>query len=158
MSRREKHIELTDTEIFTLQQGAKHHLKTEFREKCRGLLLNQAGVTIKQIATHLLVNHYTVGNLIMAWEELGIAGLYRKTGQGRVPILTVTSSIHVEALANAVKDNAQNVKIVQAELIEALKMPMSADTVKRFLKKIVIPGRTGAPVASAVVPTRRRTN
>ena len=115
-------------------------------------------MTIKQIATHLLVNHNTVGNWIMAWEELGIAGLYRKTRQGRVPILTVTSSIHVEALANAVKDNAQNVKIVQAELIEVLKTPMSADTVKRFLKKIVIPGRTGAPGAPAVVPTRRRTN
>ena len=78
-------------------------------------------MTIKQIATHPSVNHNTVGNWIMAWEELGIAGLYRKIGQGRVPILNITSSIHVEALANAVKDNAQNVKIVQAELIEVLK-------------------------------------
>ena len=89
----------------------------------------------------------------MAWEELGIAGLHRKTGQGRTPILNVKSSIHVEALAKAVKDNAQNVKIVQVELIEALNRPMSADTVKRFLKKIVIPGDV-----SAVVPTRRRIN
>ena len=135
MSRREKHIELTDTEIFTLQQGAKHHPKTEFREKCRGLLLNQAGVTIEQIATHLSVNHNTIGNWIIAWEELGIVGLHRKTGQGRIPILKVTSSIHIEALAKAVDANAQNVKIVQAELIKALNTPMSTDTVKRFLKK-----------------------
>ncbi len=153
MSRKEKHIDLTATEIFTLQQGAKHHPKTEFREKCRALLLNQAGVTIKQIATHLAVNHNTVGNWIMAWEELGITGLHRKTGQGRSPILNITSSIHVEALVKAVETNAQNVKIVQAELIEALNTPMSADTVKRFLKKIIIPGGV-----SAVVPTRRRTS
>lgn len=153
MSRKEKHIELIDTEFFTLQQGAKYHPKPEFREKCRGLLLNHAGVTIKQIAVHLSVNHNTVGNWIMAWEEFGITGLHRKTGQGRIPILTVTSSIHVEALTKAVETNAQNVKIVQAELIEALNTPMSADTVKRFLKKIVILGGV-----SAVVPARRRTS
>ena len=153
MSRKEKHIELTDTEIFTLQQGAKHHPKTEFREKCRGLLLNQAGVTIKQIATHLSVNHNTVGNWIMAWEEFGITGLHRKTGQGRIPILNVTSSEHVDALAKALEPNAQNVKIVQAELIKALNTPMSADTVKRFLKKIIIPGGV-----SVVAHTRRKTS
>ena len=131
MSRKEKHIELTDTEIFTLQQGAKHHPKTEFREKRRGLLLNEAGVTIKQIATYLSVNHNTIGNWIIAWEELDIVGLHRKTGQDRIPILTVTSSIHVEALAKAVDANAQNVKIVQAELIEALNTPMQG-----FLNKV----------------------
>jgi len=151
MSRKEKYIELTGTEIFTLQQGAKCHPKPEFREKCRGLLLNEAGVTIKQIATHLSVNHNTVGNWIMAWEEWGITGLYRKTGQGRVPILNINSSEHIKALAKAVEGDAQNVKIIQAELIQALSTPMSADTVKRFLKKIIIPGGV-----SAVAPTRRK--
>ncbi len=137
----------------TLQQGAKHHPKVEFREKCRGLLLNQAGVTIKQVATHLSVNHNTVGNWIKAWEKLGIAGLQRKTGQGRIPILNVTSSDHVKALEKAVNTDAKNVKMIQAELIETLNTPMSSDTVKRFLKKIIIPG-----VVSAVAPTRRKTN
>ena len=153
MSRKEKHIKLTDIEKFTLQQGAKHHPKVEFREKCRGLLLNQAGVTIKQVATHLSVNHNTVGNWIKAWEKLGITGLQRKTGQGRIPILNVTSSDHVKALEKAVNTDAKNVKMIQAELIQALNTPMSSDTVKRFLKKIIIPGGV-----SVVAPTRRKTN
>lgn len=153
MSRKEKHIKLTDMEKFTLQQGAKHHSKAEFREKCRGLLLNQAGVTIKQVATHLSVNHNTVGNWIKAWENFGIAGLQRKIGQGRTPILKVTSPDHVKALAKAVDAEAKNVKLIQANLIEALNMPMSSDTVKRFLKKIIIPGGV-----SAVAPMRRKTS
>lgn len=62
MSRKEKHIDLTESEQITLREGAKYHPKVEFREKCRALLLNQAGVTIRQIATHLDVNHNTVGN------------------------------------------------------------------------------------------------
>lgn len=152
MSRREKHIELTDTEVTTLQQGAKHHPKVEFREKCRGLLLNQAGVTIKQIAIHQSVNHNTVGNWIKAWEKLGIIGLQRKVGQGRTPILKMNSPEHINALAKAVDSESQNVKIIQAELIKALDLPMSADTVKRFLKKIIIHG-----VVSAVAPTKLRT-
>ena len=94
----------------------------------------------------------------MAWEEFGITGLHRKTGQGRIPILKITSPQHVNALAKAVEADDQNVKIIQAELINFLNTPMSTDTVKRFLKKIIIPGRTGAQGVSAVAPMRRKTN
>jgi transposase len=140
MSRKEKHIDLTPAEQITLQEGAKYHPKPEFREKCRALLLNQAGVTFKQIATHLAVNHNTVGNWIKVWERLGIVGLNRKVGQGRTPILSLTNLSHTQFLDKAVAAHAQNVKAIQAELIKELATPMSSDTVKRFLKKIIIHG------------------
>lgn len=140
MSRKEKHIALTETELLTLQQGAKYHTKPEFREKCRALMLNQAGVTIKQIAAHLTVNHNTVGNWIMAWQTEGIVGLHRKTGQGRIPILKLDNFAHIQVLDKAVELHAQNVKAIQAELVKQLDTPMSTDTVKRFLKKIIIHG------------------
>lgn len=146
MSRKEKHIDLSPTEQITLQQGAKYHPKPEFREKCRALLLNQAGVTIKQIATHLAVNHNTIGNWIMGWEEVGLVGLNRKPGQGRNPILNLTNSGHVQVLDKAVQAHAQNVKAIQAELVKELATPMSSDTVKRFLKKIIIHGDVSAGV------------
>lgn len=135
MSRKEKHIDLNEPEQITLRKGAKYHLKSEFREKCRALLLNQAGVTIKQIATHLDVNHNTVGNWINAWETVGIVGLNRKLGQGRIPIMSVTNSNHIQHLDKAVDTHAQNVKAIQAELVKELNTPMSSDTVKRFFKK-----------------------
>ena len=146
MSRKEKHICLTESEQITLQQGAKYHPKPEFREKCRALLLNQAGVAIKQVATHLAVNPNTVGNWIMGWEEVGIVGLNRKLGQGRNPILTLTNLGHIQLLDKAVEAHSQNVKAIQAELVNELATPMSSDTVKRFLKKIIIHADASAGV------------
>lgn len=138
MSRKEKYIDLTENELLTLQQGAKYHTKPEFREKCRALMLNQAGVTIKQIANHLTVNHNTVGNWIIAWETEGIAGLHRKTGQGRRPILKLGNSAHLQVLGKAVERHPQDVKAIHAELVNQLNTPMSTATVKRFLKKIIV--------------------
>ena len=146
MSRREKHIDLVEAELVTLQEGAKYHPKPEFREKCRALLLNQAGVTIQQIATHLAVNHNTVGSWIKIWQTIGLVGLNRKAGQGRTPILSVTNSTHTQYLDKAVEAHAQNVKAIQAELVKELATPMSSDTIKRFLKKIIIHGDASAGV------------
>lgn len=152
MSRREKHIDLTEPEIITLREGSKYHPKVEFRERCRALLLNEAGVTIKQIATHLDVNHNTVGKWISNWETTGIVGLHRRVGQGRSPILSVANPGHLKQLEKAVEKYSQNVKAIQAELVQELGTPMSSDTVKRFLKKLTTPGD-----ASAGVRTRAKT-
>lgn len=146
MSRKEKHIDLIESELITLREGAKYHPKVEFRQKCRALLLNQAGVTMKQIATHLDVNHNTVGNWITIWETAGIVGLSRKLGQGRNPILSVTNASHIHHLDKAVDTHSQNVKAIQAELVKELNTPMSSDTVKRFLKKIIIHGDVSGDV------------
>jgi transposase len=104
------------------------------------------GVTIKQIATHLDVNHNTVGNWINAWETMGIVGLNRKIGQGRNPILSVTNANHIQQLDKAVETHSQNVKAIQAELEKELNTSMSSDTVKRFLKKIIIHGDASVAV------------
>ncbi|MCY7349335.1 MAG: helix-turn-helix domain-containing protein, partial [Cytophagaceae bacterium] len=64
MSRKKKHIALTDSEIITLREGSKYHAKPEFRKKCQGLLLNYRGMDLKQVALHLEVNHNTVGNWV----------------------------------------------------------------------------------------------
>lgn len=57
MSRKEKHIQLTEIERLTIQEGSKFHPKPEFRIKCQGLLLNHTGMKLKAIATHLGLNH-----------------------------------------------------------------------------------------------------
>jgi len=148
MSRKTKYIDLTESERVTLREGSKYHPKSEFREKCQGLLLNHSGLPIKQIATHLGVNHNSVGSWIKAWEKIGIVGLNCKTGQGRRPILSVSNSTQAGILDKAVEKHSQNVKAIQAELIQALDKPLSIDTVKRFLKKTVILGAASAGVAT----------
>lgn len=151
MSRREKHIELTEPEYDQLLKESKYHDKPEYREKCRALLLNHAGVSIRQVAGHLKVSHITIGNWIIRWEADKFESLARKKGQGCKPILTPTNSAHVDLLDKAVSLHRQDVKSIKAELVKALGKPMSNDTVKRFLKKIIIPGDV-----SGGVPIRRK--
>lgn len=140
MSRKEKHIQLTEIERLTLREGSKFHPKPEFRIKCQGLLLNHTGMNLKAIATHLGVNHNTVGNWVKAWETAGIAGLCRKNGQGRKFILSVNNAAHTDLLDKTIETHRQNVKAIRAELVKELATPMSTDTVKRFLKKIITVG------------------
>ena len=73
----------------------------------------------------------------MAWEKDKFNSLARKKGQGRKAILSVRNSIHVELLDKAVETHRQDVKGIQTELINSLETPMSTDTVKRFLKKLL---------------------
>lgn len=149
MSRKQKFINLTDSELKTLREGSKYHPKPEFRIKCQGLLLNHSGMKFKDIALYLEVNINTVGNWVKTWETIGITGLIRKTGQGCKPILSVTNQTHTQLLSKSVDAHSQNVKAIQAELIEALGVGMGVDTVKRFLKKIIIHGD-----ALGVVPAK----
>lgn len=152
MHRNEKHIELTESERITLQEGSNHHPKSEFRKKCHGLLLNHTGLSYTKVALYLEVNNNTLTNWVKAWETNGITGLSRKSGQGRQPILNMTTTAHTQVLHRAVEKHCQDVKLIQAELTRELRTPMSTDTVKRFLKKTIIRG-----VASAVVPTKGKT-
>ena len=140
MSRKRKYIELSELEHDKLLRESKYHEKPEYREKCRALLLNYAGVSIKQVAGHLDMSHITVGNWLMAWEKNKFDSLARKKGQGCKPILVATNSVHIDLLDKAVVTHRQNVKGIKAELVSALGKPMSTETVKRFLKKIIIHG------------------
>lgn len=146
MSRKEKHIALSESEQATLLQESKYHEKPQYREKCRAILLNHAGVSIKQVAQHLRISHISIGKWLIAWENYKFNSLARKQGQGRKPILSVTNAAHVELLDKAVEVHRQNVKGIQTELINSLETPMSSATVKRFLKKIIIHGDASADV------------
>lgn len=138
MGRKKKHIELSESEKITLREGSKYHPKSEFRHKCQGLLLSNSGMDYDKIAEHLAVNKNAVCSWVKVWERQGIAGLARKKGQGRHQILSVSNKKHIEVLDKAVENNYQNIKAIQAELQKELALPMSSDTVKRFLKKIII--------------------
>ncbi len=156
MSRKEKHIDLTESDQNTLLRESKYHLKPEYRERCRAILLNHAGVSIQQVATHLQVSHITVGNWLRAWETSRFSSLARKVGQGRKPILTVTNALHTDVLDKAVEAHRQDVKAIQAELIQSLEVPMSTDTVKRFLKKLLFMATHPAVYAPSAKQSRVR--
>ena len=99
--------------------------------------INQVIVPVQFFGT---IIHNTVGNWVKTWESVGIAGLCRKNGQGRKLILSINNAIHTDLLDKTVETHRQNVKAIRSELVKELARPMSSDTVKRFLKKILTVG------------------
>ena len=69
-------------------------------------------------------------------------------GQGRKPILSLTNTVHRQALSTAVEHHYQDAARIKAEWEQVLGQPMSRDTLKRFLKKTIMPGRIGGPIVS----------
>lgn len=153
MSRRKRYIKFIESaEETTLKEGFSHHPKAEFRQKANALLMSHKGLSIDFIAHFCDVNINTVGKWFTAWEKEGIVGLMRQSGQGRKPILKVSNAEHIEALDKAVETHYQDVKGIQKALESQLQTPMSQDTVKRFLKKIITHG-----AEYGVVPTKDKT-
>lgn len=124
----------------TLREGIKNHPKHEFRRCCQALLWSHKGWSAKEVARELEVCQQTVGHWLTNWQNIGLVGLMRHQGQGRKPILSVSNGAHQQALDKAVKAHYQDAERIKVELQEALGMPMSRDTVKRFLKKTIIRG------------------
>jgi hypothetical protein len=83
-------------------------------------------------------------NWLRAWQEQGLVGLIRQKGQGRKPILSLTNTAHQQALIKAVDNHYQDADRIKVELEQVIGQPMSRDTVKRFLKKTIIPGIVSA--------------
>ena len=154
---RKRCIELTETEQLTLREGIKNHPKHEFRRCCQALLWSHKGWAAKAVACELEVCPQTVGTWLTAWQNSGLVGLMRQQGQGRKPILSLTNSTHQQALDKAVEDHYQDSERISVDLQAALGLPMSHDTVKRFLKKTIIRGRFGVPIESGVRPRPNKT-
>ncbi len=148
---KKRFIHLAEAEELTLRSGMKFHPKAEFRMKCQALLLSHSGLDIKQIGQILGVLPVTIGSWFTVWESRGICGFQRSKGQGRKPILNIDNSVHQRALVQVQEEHYQDAKAIQAALESELKIGMSTDTVKRFLKKIITPG-----VVSAAIPKRGR--
>jgi transposase len=140
MGRKKKHIELSESERVTLREGSKHHSKFEFRLRCQAILLNHSGLGQYEVAHHLGVTTVTVFNWFSCWNKHGLMGLLRKKGQGRKQILSINNEQHLTLLASIVKKHNQSIKAIQSEFVKELSLPMSTDTVKRFLKKTILAG------------------
>jgi transposase len=146
MSRKNKYIQLSEPEEITLTEGLHHHPKAEFRQKSNALLMSHKGLTISFIASFFRVKPHTIGVWFKDWETEGLCGLRRMKGQGRKSILKVSNQAHITALDVAVEKHYQDVERIKTDLESSLKMNMSKDTVKRFLKKIITHGEEFAAV------------
>ena len=146
MSRRKKFIQLSESELLTLQEGRKNGKKYQFRDRCHCLILSHSGKEVKEISQILEVSNLTVYLWLQRWELRGIVGLMNRRGQGRKAKLSLDNEQHVKLLAQLVDKYYQDVDRIRVELENKFDLTLSKDTVKRYLKKITFDGVAYAAV------------
>jgi transposase len=138
-------VKLSEAELITLQQGHKNGSQFQFRNRCQCLILSNQGKTVPELAKFFEINPITIYGWFERWEEFGLVGLMNKPGRGRKPILSLQNSDHVKGVKKAIEKNPQSIKVALAELEAKLGKKLSRQTVKRFLKNLVIDSIESGP-------------
>jgi len=140
MSRKKRFIELSETEVLTLEEGHKNGNQYQFRDRCQCLLLSHQCQDTNQLSAIFKVSLLTIYNWLNRWELNGIAGLMNRPGQGRKVKLSLDNEFHVKVLEELVDANYQDVERIRDELEKKFDLTLSKETVKRYLKKITFDG------------------
>ena len=106
-----------------------------YRQRCKGLLLKSEQRTSAEVAQQLGCNEVTVNVWFRRYEEGGIEGLKTLSGKGRKPILDEADLAKVKEV---VAEHRQKLSVAREELEQALGKSFSEDTLKRFVKKMLV--------------------
>ncbi len=117
-------------------KSAKSHTE---RQRHQAVLLNGRKKTVKEVSLLLGVALVSVHRWCNDYKILGLAGLASKPKLGKTPKLSVTNETHVQLLQKHLDKDGRKLDALQAELSEVLQGPISKWTIKRFLKKTIIP-------------------
>lgn len=123
---------LQNTEISTLEEMHKNHPAPATRRRVQGILLNNKGYKLKDIASIHNVRRQTVSCWIKAWESDGLAGLVDNYRDGRPKKLT--AKVEKEAL-KYIEEEPRNLSTVIAKLKKKFGIDLSKSTIKRFCKR-----------------------
>jgi transposase len=146
-----KVIELTTEQRAALEKGYRRGISHAFRMRCQMVLLKSEQRSSLEVSNILGCCEMVVNSWLSRYEEEGIKGLETRPGRGRKPKLSTQNPLHLQTVKAKIARHPQSVKTVVAKLEEELNVAMHPDTLKRFLKKLVI-----ASVASGRVSNQGR--
>ena len=135
---KKKVVELSTEQRTELEKGYRKGKSHAFRQRCQMILLKAENRTSMEVVEILGGCEVVVNNWLKRFEAEGIKGLKTRAGRGRPPILSQQNPEHLKKVAAGIKEHPNSVKTVIAKLEEDLGLEMSLDTLKRFLKKMVI--------------------
>lgn len=133
MSRQVRFIELDALERLTLEEGLQNHPKAEFRTHCQMLLFSAKGKSAKEIALLLDSNYQSVLNCFNNWQQKGLVGLMRSSGQGRKAMLSKVDEGRLKAI---ISQHRQSARKATAQLEKELQVKLHPETLRRFLKSV----------------------
>ena len=143
-----KVIELNLEQRTALEKGYRKGTSHAFRTRCRMILLKSEKRSSLEVAAVLGCCEIVVNDWLRRYEEEGIEGLKTRPGRGRKPILSTQNPRHLQTVKTEIASHPQSVKTVIAKLEQDLDLTMHPDTLKRFLKKLVIASAASAKASS----------
>lgn len=133
-----KVIELTTEQRTALEKGHRKGHSHAFRMRCQLVLLKSEKRSALEVSEILGCCEIVINNWLNRYEAEGIKGLETRKGRGRKPKLSTQNPVHLQTVKAEIAKHPQSVKTVVAHLAEELDVAMHPDTLKRFLKKLVI--------------------
>jgi transposase len=135
---KKKTVHLSEEQRAELEKGYRTGKTHSFRTRCQMILLKSDNRTSVEVAEILGGCEVVVNNWLNRYVAEGIEGLKTRPGRGRPPILSQQNPAHVRLVQAEIKEHPNSVKTVVAKLDEDLNLRMRPETLKRFLKKMVI--------------------
>lgn len=145
---KKKIVNLSQEQRAELEKGYRKGKNHTFRERCQMILLKAENRTSLEVAEILGCCEVVVNNWLKRFEAEGIKGLKTRAGRGRPPILSQQNPAHLKKVAGAIEEHPNSVKTAIAKLEADLGLNLSPDTLKRFLKKMVIASVVREPGSS----------
>lgn len=145
---RTKVVELSLEQRAALEKGYRKGASHAFRTRCQMVLLKSEKRSSLEVADVLGCCEIVVNNWLRRYKAEGIEGLKTRPGRGRKPKLSTQNPLHVQTVKAEIAKHPQSVKTVIARLDEELDLVMHPDTLKRFLKKVVIASAASARASS----------
>lgn len=131
-------IELTTEQRTALEHGYRKGKNHAFRMRCQMMLLKSEKRSSLEVSNILGCCEVVINRWLKRYQEHGLTGLETRAGRGRKPKLSVQNPVHLQTVKAEIAKHPQSVKTVIAKLEEDLNVPMHPDTLKRFLKRLVI--------------------
>ena len=135
---KKKIVSLSNQQQAELEKGYRKGKSHCFRQRCQMILLKAENRTSLEVGEFLGVCEVVVNNWLKRFEAEGIKGLETRAGRGRPPILSQQNAAHLQKVKAEIKKHPNSVKTVVAVLAADLDLAMHPETLKRFLKKMVI--------------------
>ena len=133
-----KVIELNDEQRSELEKGYRTGKSHTFRLRCQMVLLKSEKRTSVEVAEVLGCCEMAVNNWLARYLSEGVKGLATRAGRGQPPILSSQNPVHLAKIKAEIKRHPNSVKTVVAHLEKDLALSLHPETLKRFLKKMVI--------------------
>lgn len=135
---KKKRVQLSDEQRTELEKGYRSGKSHAFRQRCQMILLKSENRSSLEVAGIMGCCEVVVNTWQKRFETASIDGLFTRPGRGRPPILSQQNPEHIRKVREEIKQHPNSVKSVVARLEEDLDLAMHPETLKRFLKKMVI--------------------